>query len=59
MACLLLLSICLPCNGNWYKTAKKGNAENLLIITDYPELIQQYVKNWEARMSQSYKYATN
>ncbi len=41
------------------KTAKKGNAENLLIITDYPELIQQYVKNWEARMSQSYKYAPN
>ncbi|MDX5462532.1 MULTISPECIES: phospholipase D family nuclease [unclassified Wolbachia] len=44
---------------NLSKTAKKGNAENLLIITDYPELIQQYVKNWEARMSQSYKYAPN
>ncbi|BEP31581.1 MAG: hypothetical protein WBIAU1_10590 [Wolbachia endosymbiont of Drosophila biauraria] len=37
---------------------KKGNAKNLLIITDYPELIQQYVKNWKARMSQSYKYHT-
>lgn len=44
---------------NLSKTAKKGNAENLLIITDYPELIQQYVKNWETRMSQSYKYAPN
>lgn len=38
-------------------TAEKGNAENLLIITDYPELIKQYVKNWETRMSKSYKYA--
>ncbi|KDB19330.1 phospholipase D family nuclease [Wolbachia endosymbiont of Glossina morsitans morsitans] len=44
---------------NLSKTAKKGNAENLLIITDYPELIQQYVKNCEARMSQSYKHAPN
>ncbi len=25
MACLLLLSICLPCNGNWYKIASALN----------------------------------
>ncbi|CCF78461.1 cardiolipin synthase [Wolbachia endosymbiont of Onchocerca ochengi] len=41
---------------NLSRTAEKGNAENLLIIEDYPELIQQYVKNWETRQSQSYKY---
>lgn len=43
---------------NLSKTAKKGNAENLLIIKNYPELVQQYVKNWEIRKSQSYKYAS-
>ncbi|QCB61920.1 phospholipase D family protein [Wolbachia endosymbiont of Brugia malayi] len=43
---------------NLTKTAKKGNAENLLIIKNYPELVQQYVKNWEIRKSQSYKYAS-
>ncbi|OAB82400.1 nuclease [Wolbachia endosymbiont of Laodelphax striatellus] len=42
---------------NLSKTAEKGNAENLLIIENYPELVQQYVKNWEIRMSQSYQYA--
>lgn len=42
---------------NLSKTAEKGNAENLLIIEDYPELVRQYVKNWETRKSQSYKYA--
>ncbi len=41
---------------NLSKTAEKGNAENLLIIENYPELVQQYVKNWEIRMSQSYQY---
>lgn len=41
---------------NLSKTAKKGNAENLLIIKEYPELVQQYVKNWETRKSQSYQY---
>lgn len=39
---------------NLSKTAEKGNAENLLIIEDYPKLVQQYVKNWEIRKSQSY-----
>ncbi|MFL3877153.1 Phospholipase D [Wolbachia endosymbiont of Trichogramma kaykai] len=42
---------------NLSKTAEKGNAENLLIIENYPELVQQYVKNWEIRMSQSSQYA--
>ena len=42
---------------NLSKTAEKGNAENLLIIKEYPELVQQYVKNWETRKSQSYQYA--
>ncbi|WCR57972.1 phospholipase D family nuclease [Wolbachia endosymbiont of Ctenocephalides felis wCfeJ] len=41
---------------NLSKTAEKGNAENLLIIKDYPELVQQYVNNWEIRKLQSYKY---
>ncbi|QKX02211.1 phospholipase D family nuclease [Wolbachia endosymbiont of Dirofilaria (Dirofilaria) immitis] len=41
---------------NLSRTARKGNAENLLIIKNYPELIKQYVKNWETRKSQSYKY---
>ncbi|MGL9718279.1 MAG: phospholipase D-like domain-containing protein, partial [Wolbachia sp.] len=36
---------------NLSKTAEKGNAENLLIINEYPELVQQYVKNWETRKS--------
>lgn len=39
---------------NLSKTTEKGNAENLLIIKEYPELVQQYVKNWETRKSQSY-----
>ncbi|QKX01638.1 phospholipase D family protein [Wolbachia endosymbiont of Cruorifilaria tuberocauda] len=43
---------------NLTSTAKKGNAENLLIIRDYPELVQQYVKNWEIRKLQSYKYVS-
>ncbi|MDM8335580.1 phospholipase D family nuclease [Wolbachia pipientis] len=43
---------------NLSKGAERGNAENLLIIEDYPELVQQYVKNWEARKSQSYQYAS-
>ncbi|QOD38811.1 phospholipase D family protein [Candidatus Wolbachia massiliensis] len=41
---------------NLSKTAEKGNAENLLIVKGYPELVQQYVKNWEARKLQSYEY---
>nr|WP_246209516.1 phospholipase D family protein [Wolbachia endosymbiont of Atemnus politus] len=41
---------------NLSKTAEKGNAENLLIIENYPELVQQYLKNWEMRMLQSYQY---
>ncbi len=38
MACLLLLSICLPCNGNWYKL-KEFNKEN--------ESLKQKIKNLE------------
>ncbi|MCV3769448.1 MAG: phospholipase D family protein [Wolbachia pipientis] len=41
---------------NLSKAADKSNAENLLIIENYPELVQQYIKNWKTRKSQSYKY---
>lgn len=42
---------------NLSKIAEKGNAENLLIIENYPKLVQQYLKHWEIRMLQSYQYA--
>ncbi|OAM00349.1 MAG: hypothetical protein TV42_02125 [Wolbachia endosymbiont of Dactylopius coccus] len=31
MACLLLLSICLPCNGNWYNNGRKEKTSFCII----------------------------
>ncbi|WP_447933222.1 hypothetical protein [Wolbachia endosymbiont of Dactylopius coccus] len=40
MACLLLLSICLPCNGNWYKQ-KKGviRVASLFLSSQCPDYL--------------------
>ncbi|WP_264736383.1 phospholipase D family nuclease [Wolbachia endosymbiont (group A) of Rhinocyllus conicus] len=41
---------------NFSDAAQKGNAENLLIITGDPTLVEQYVENWKDRQSQSDAY---
>ncbi len=41
---------------NFSDAAQKKNAENLLIITGDPPLVEQYIKNWKDRQSQSDVY---
>ncbi len=41
---------------NFSDSAQKRNAENLLIITGDPLLVEQYIKNWKDRQSQSDAY---
>ncbi|WP_353272841.1 MULTISPECIES: phospholipase D family protein [unclassified Wolbachia] len=41
---------------NFSDAAQKKNAENLLIITGDPPLVEQYIKNWKDRQSQSDAY---
>lgn len=41
---------------NFSDAAQKRNAENLLIITGDPPLVEQYIKNWKDRQSQSDAY---
>ncbi len=41
---------------NFSDAAQKRNAENLLIITGDPTLVEQYVENWKDRQSQSDPY---
>ncbi|KLT22761.1 Putative endonuclease protein [Wolbachia endosymbiont of Armadillidium vulgare str. wVulC] len=41
---------------NFSDAAQKRNAENLLIITGDPPLVEQYIKNWKDRQSQSDSY---
>lgn len=38
---------------NFSDAAERRNAENLLIITGNPTLVEQYIENWENRQSQS------
>ncbi|MCM1001792.1 phospholipase D family nuclease [Wolbachia pipientis] len=41
---------------NFSDAAQKKNAENLLIITGDPTLVEQYIENWKDRKSQSDPY---
>ncbi len=41
---------------NFSDAAQEKNAENLLIITGDPPLVEQYIKNWKDRQSQSDAY---
>ncbi len=41
---------------NFSDAAQKKNAENLLVITGSPSLVEQYVENWKDRQSQSEVY---
>ncbi|WP_264731187.1 phospholipase D family nuclease [Wolbachia endosymbiont (group A) of Sphaerophoria taeniata] len=41
---------------NFSDAAQKKNAENLLIITGEPTLVEQYIENWKDRKSQSDPY---
>jgi phosphatidylserine/phosphatidylglycerophosphate/cardiolipin synthase-like enzyme len=38
---------------NFTYAADRKNAENLLLIEDYPSLVEAYVKNWESRLAAS------
>ncbi|OAM06095.1 MAG: hypothetical protein TV41_04020 [Wolbachia endosymbiont of Dactylopius coccus] len=41
---------------NFTYAAESRNAENLLIITGDPQLVEQYIENWKDRQSQSDPY---
>lgn len=41
---------------NFSDAAQKKNAENLLVITGSPSLVEQYVENWKDRQLQSKPY---
>ncbi|WP_342742202.1 MULTISPECIES: phospholipase D family nuclease [unclassified Wolbachia] len=41
---------------NFSDAAQKKNAENLLVITGSPSLVEQYVENWKDRQLQSRPY---
>ncbi len=41
---------------NFSDAAQQRNAENLLIITGDPPLVEQYIENWKDRKSQSDPY---
>ncbi len=41
---------------NFTYAAESRNAENLLIITGDPQLVEQYIENWKDRQSQSDAY---
>ena len=41
---------------NFTKSAKSGNAENVLLILHAPELANKYGENWEEQLAHSRKY---
>jgi len=42
---------------NFTKSAEEGNAENLLVINNAPELAQRYTANWRNHLAHSQPYA--
>ncbi|MFC7053609.1 phospholipase D-like domain-containing protein [Hansschlegelia quercus] len=38
---------------NFTYNADKRNAENLLLIEDYPSLVEAYLRNWKSRLTVS------
>ena len=41
---------------NFTKSAEEGNAENLLVINNAPQLAQKYAQNWKAHLGHSSPY---
>lgn len=41
---------------NFSKAAEQSNAENLLVIRNHPDLVKQYLANWEAHLKHSQPY---
>lgn len=41
---------------NFTKSAEEGNAENLLVINNCPELAQRYAQNWREHLQHSEPY---
>ena len=41
---------------NFTKSAEEGNAENLLVISNAPDLAAQYITNWKAHLKHSQPY---
>jgi phosphatidylserine/phosphatidylglycerophosphate/cardiolipin synthase-like enzyme len=41
---------------NFTKSAEEGNAENLLVINNAPELAQRYAQNWKEHLGHSEPY---
>jgi len=41
---------------NFTKSAEEGNAENLLVINNAPELAARYVQNWKEHLGHSESY---
>jgi len=41
---------------NFTKSAEEGNAENLLVISNAPELAQRYTANWKEHLGHSEPY---
>ena len=42
---------------NFTKSAEEGNAENLLVISNAPDLAQRYAANWKAHLGHSESYS--
>lgn len=42
---------------NFSKAAEQSNAENLLVIRSHPELVKQYLANWDAHLKHSQPYS--
>ena len=41
---------------NFTKSAEEGNAENLLVISNAPDLAAEYIANWKAHLKHSQPY---
>jgi phosphatidylserine/phosphatidylglycerophosphate/cardiolipin synthase-like enzyme len=41
---------------NFTKNAEEGNAENLLVISNAPDLAQRYAANWKEHLGHSQPY---
>jgi phosphatidylserine/phosphatidylglycerophosphate/cardiolipin synthase-like enzyme len=44
---------------NFTKSAEDGNAENLLVISNAPDLAQKYAANWKEHLAHSEPYKAN
>jgi phosphatidylserine/phosphatidylglycerophosphate/cardiolipin synthase-like enzyme len=44
---------------NFTKSAEEGNAENLLVISNAPDLVQRYAANWKEHLGHSQTYKAN